>query len=83
MLLDKGASIEAADQYGNTALHMAARIGDINLATILLDNRASIEATDHRGKTALQIAARFGYIDLVATMMLDKGAREFFPFSFF
>ncbi|KAI9888001.1 MAG: hypothetical protein M1823_000122 [Watsoniomyces obsoletus] len=54
-LLQHGATIEA-DEYGQTALHQAARRGNEPLVDLLLQHGANIEKVDKNGRTALHLA---------------------------
>ena len=55
-LLQKGASTDARDGDGNTALTAAAREGHEKTVKLLLDHGADIEAMDDDGNTALVLA---------------------------
>jgi ankyrin repeat protein len=46
LLLDKGASAEAADNDGSTPLHLASQTGHEAVARLLLDKGASATAAD-------------------------------------
>jgi ankyrin repeat protein len=60
LLLKKGAEIEAEDEKGNTALHIAAKsIDKPEIADILINYNAKIEAKNKTGETALHIATDF------------------------
>ena len=50
-------SVNAKDEYGITALHRAARKGNIAIATLLLDRGAEVNAQDNYARTALHSAA--------------------------
>jgi ankyrin repeat protein len=54
LLLEKGAEPNAADNYGNTALHRACSKGHMKIAEILLDQyKASVNQPDTEGNTPL------------------------------
>lgn len=80
VLLEKGASIEARDEYGRTPLISAAGDGDTAVVKLLLEKSADIEATDTGGRTALIAAAcNCPIVDMPDTddsvrLLLDKGA---------
>jgi ankyrin repeat protein len=65
--------MDATDEWGNTALHVAARCGNSEVVAILLKNGADINAMDGCGETALHIAARDGNQDTVV-MLMKHGA---------
>jgi tetratricopeptide (TPR) repeat protein len=72
-LLDKGANIEAKNEYGSTALVLAARDGQIEVVRLLLNKGANIEAKDKDDYTALLLSAIRGNTEVVK-LLLDKGA---------
>ena len=66
LLLDAGAEVNAADQQGNTPLHMAAAPGagwnnpsDVGFIKALLDAGADTTAVNDDGDTACDVARRF------------------------
>lgn len=65
--------LDATDEWGNTALHVAARYGNSEMVDILLRNGADINVMDGCGETALHIAARDGNQDTVV-MLMKHGA---------
>ena len=73
-LLDLRADINAADQDGNTALHLAAVSGHGAVALVLLDRQddLSVDARTRDGHTALCLAAKHGHNGLVLQLL---GAR--------
>ena len=77
LLLDAGAEVDGTDQYGRTALMMAARQGLVENMRILLDAGAdaNARASLRRGNTALELAARNGHGEAVA-LLRAAGARE-------
>lgn len=73
LLLDKGADVNAKNNYGDTLLMQVATTGHTNTVELLLDKGADINAKDSFGKTALMSAARFGNVEIIK-LLLDKGA---------
>lgn len=62
ILLEAGAAVNGTDQYGRTALMMAARHGRSEAIAFLLARGADINAINllPRGRTALEIARKYG-----------------------
>lgn len=56
-LLDDGANIDAAGDFGKTALMRAAEIGKTDAIAILLSRGADVNARTKSGSTALTFAA--------------------------
>jgi truncated hemoglobin YjbI len=73
-LVQAGASVDACDGVKHcTALHMAARRGNIEVAEALLDSGAGIEVRDSLGDTPLRRAVNCGKTD-VAALLVAWGA---------
>jgi len=69
-----GANLDARDGVKHcTALHMAARRGNVEVAEALLDCGANLEAHDSKGETPLRRAVNCSKISLVA-LLLKRGA---------
>jgi uncharacterized protein len=68
-----GSLDETAPPYNWTALHVAARDGDVGRVQALLDGGAGLEAREHLGRTPLHIAVQWGHLE-VARLLLDRGA---------
>ena len=69
-----GANLDAQDGVKHcTALHMAARRGNVDVAEALLDCGANLEAHDSKGETPLRRAVNCSKISLVARL-LKRGA---------
>ena len=78
LLVDAGVDINYQDQYGETALHVAARFGHEECAIILLegnrDQKINVELAEKAyGWTPLFIAAVDGQLNMVR-LLLGKGA---------
>lgn len=74
VLVRAGAAVDAQDgAIQCTALHMAARRGNVAVAAVLLDLGADIDANDRRGDTPLRRAVNCNQVG-VARLLLDKGA---------
>jgi len=70
--LTYGAYINAIDDAGNTALHLAAELGDLDLVQFLLEKGADLDTVNNDGYTILHAAAKQGNPHLVK-FLLDKG----------
>ncbi|KAI1350661.1 ankyrin repeat-containing domain protein [Xylaria sp. FL0043] len=73
LLLRYGASIDAEDFDGETALMYASRNGHANVVEVLLDNGAIINEENMYGDTALSYARRYEHVDVVE-LLLKRGA---------
>ncbi len=72
--LAKGASANARDDKGGTALHWAAARGEDNVVELLLANGAVTDVLDSSGKTPLAVAESRGKSS-VASLLRGRGAR--------
>ena len=69
-LLKNGADVNAAQGDGMTALHWAARAGDLELAQMLLFAGANVKATTRLGGyTPLMMAADQGHAQVIAALL--------------
>lgn len=69
-LLKSGADVNAAQGDGMTALHWAARAGDLELAQMLLYAGANVKATTRLGAyTPLMMAADQGHAPVIAALL--------------
>jgi ankyrin repeat protein len=73
LLLEEGASPDATDSYGLTALIHAASLNRSTVAAALLDHGAAIDRTGKDGRTALWYAAYSNSVE-AAALLLDRGA---------
>src|SRR5262249_53721787 len=64
-LIDKGFSLELRTSFGQTALHIAAKTGQLENVTYLLNKKMSLEAKDKAQKTPLVLAVTQGHRQVV------------------
>ncbi len=74
LLLAHGAVLEAANAYGYTALHWAAKHGHVRSAEILLEHGADPEAFNRNQDLPLDLALRYGQ-DEIVHLFLGTGQR--------
>ena len=72
MLLDKGASVNAANGAGLTALMMS--VTDIDKVSLLLERGADVNAVTKRGRSALLLAAMSDNSAGIVRLLMAKGA---------
>jgi ankyrin repeat protein len=70
ILLAQGADINAADEQGNTALHMAVAMASEEVVKLLLNRGASVNAK--KGYTPLHLAAYSGYVEIAKNLLSHK-----------
>ena len=74
LLLERGADIEARNNWGRTPLLIVAReTGSAEMAALLIDAGAEVNLRDRGGESPLDLAAWRGFADLV-DLLLDEGA---------
>ena len=70
LLLQRNADVNAKDEWGQTALHRAAKSGNRNTIQLLLEHNADVNAKDDSlGRTALHRAAMTGNHDTVKLLL--------------
>ena len=86
-LVEAGASVDACDGVKHcTALHMAARRGNVEIAEALLDCGAGLEVRDSLGDTPLRRAVNCDKTDVAALLLArgsdlhSKGSKGLTPF---
>ncbi|XP_057784653.1 protein VAPYRIN-like [Salvia miltiorrhiza] len=72
-LLEKGANMNFCDQYGLTALHVAAIKGNKDAVMMLVEFGASVEWQDAEGHTPLHLAVEGGSFETVE-VLICRGA---------
>ncbi|KAK5618835.1 hypothetical protein CRENBAI_010585 [Crenichthys baileyi] len=72
-LINHGASPNASNVRGETALHMAARAGQSDVVRYLIQNGAQVDVKAKDDQTPLHISSRLGKPDIVH-QLLAKGA---------
>ena len=72
---DAKLTVSTRDEFGNTPLHIAARLGETEHVALLLAHGANIDAIGEDGATPLHDAAGYGRDETVA-VLLKAGARR-------
>ena len=72
-LLDRGADVNAANSYGETALMLAAQDGHTETVAELLARGPNVNAATSNGSTALMFAARNGYTEIILALLSRDG----------
>lgn len=72
-LLDQGEPLDAK-QNGQTALHIAAMNGKVDVLTVLIARGANVNLQDDNGITPLMLAARDGRVEAVQAL-IAQGAK--------
>uniref|UniRef100_A0A8D8IZ02 Ankyrin repeat protein L93 n=1 Tax=Culex pipiens TaxID=7175 RepID=A0A8D8IZ02_CULPI len=57
LLVDHGAAVNATDEEGNTALHLAFKDGEAELIEVLVQNGADLSVKNKEGKVPLRMAS--------------------------
>jgi len=73
-LLKAGANVSIANNYGVTAMELAAEVGNTPILKLLLDAGANVDSPNPEGQTALMAVARTGNVE-AAQLLLDRGAK--------
>lgn len=64
-------SIDDVDQFGQTALHIAAFEGYLDIVELLISNGASITLQDKNGWAPLHCAATNGHLDICQRLIIE------------
>ena len=73
LLLERGASTEARDPIGKTALHLCAECNRHEALELLLAHGALREAVDDEGSTPLVYAASQGHVEATMVLIAHEG----------
>jgi uncharacterized protein len=73
-LLEHGASANARQESGWTALHEAAQSGDLPMVELLLKHGADAGAKNDHGITPAQLAKEKGYPELARRLQAERSA---------
>ncbi len=76
MLLEAGASKEAANFLGYTPLHLAAESGHKEILEMLLAAGASKEAVTKKGYTPLHRAAKYGHKEVLEVLLMAGASKD-------
>jgi len=74
LLLERGADIQSTMRVGDTALHIAARMGLEDIAELLIDRGGDLHAQGFRGERPLDTASRKGHKGMVG-LLVRRGAQ--------
>ncbi|KAK2804519.1 hypothetical protein FQN50_006594 [Emmonsiellopsis sp. PD_5] len=77
-LLDKGVDLQATNEYGETALHLAVINDRKSTVELLLKNGSDTEAADKSGSKPLYVAAELGNLASVKLLLRYKANVESF-----
>lgn len=72
-LIDDGADVTVANNYGANAMQLAAEVGNVELLKLLLDAGADPDSPNPEGQTALMLVARTGNV-AAAKLLVEHGA---------
>uniref|UniRef100_A0A671ULL1 Ankyrin repeat domain 28 n=1 Tax=Sparus aurata TaxID=8175 RepID=A0A671ULL1_SPAAU len=78
-LLNKGASVEAKDKWGRTALHRGAVTGHEECVEALLQHSANFLVRDCKGRTPVHLAAACGHIGVLGGLLHAAQSVETLP----
>jgi uncharacterized protein len=74
-LIEAGADVNVADDYGNTVLQAAAAKGQTNIAELLIKKGADLNQANYHGNTALLEAVYANHPNVVK-LFVENGAQR-------
>jgi ankyrin repeat protein len=77
ILIEKGANINALNDYSKTPLFVAAEKNNLEVAKLLIQYKASVDAIDNSNLTPLFLAESAGFDDM-ANLLIQNGAHPKF-----
>lgn len=81
-LINSGVDINAADEYGQTALHAIVRDWHPDVVSFIIRNNADVNKADKWGRTPLHLAAAINSVEIAKILCLS-GGKFFSLFKFF
>lgn len=72
-LVQKGAQVEWIDEFGNRAIHLAAKDENLKLLLLIISLGADVNARNKLGNTALHLATERAHIEMMGAL-IDEGA---------
>lgn len=74
MLIESGADVNYANEYGTTALYLASKFGDDDTMEVLLEKGAKVDQAIENGNTPLYIAATEGEKKAVKILLKHRAS---------
>lgn len=81
-LLNAGANVNATNNHGETACHLAAKVSDAEWLAMLIAHGAALDRDDCDGRTPLQVALFFANASRQVVSMLVKAGSPLGPDTF-
>ena len=72
-LINRGVGVDTQDDHGETPLHMACRVGNLEVVKVLLDMNANPEIKDKYNRTPLRVAWQHGKTDVMKILTSRTG----------